>query len=125
MRNNIYISTTFIPDQEKLKNALDILNKNNLYNIEIGSNHRYENSYNYIFNKKCNYLIHNYVPVPRKSFVINIASLNEKIRIKSIKQIKKSILFCKKNKAKLFTFHPGFLSDPDGGGEGNAKNRNF
>ena len=48
MNNNIYISTTFLPDQEKLKSAISILNKNQLYNIEIGSNHRYEKNYNYI-----------------------------------------------------------------------------
>ena len=125
MNNNIYISTTFLPDQEKLKSAISILNKNQLYNIEIGSNHRYEKNYNYMLNSKCNLLIHNYFPVPKKSFVINIASLNKKKRIRSINQIKKSILFCKKTKAKLFTFHPGFLSDPEGEGNGNKKIRNY
>ena len=125
MNNNIYISTTFLPNQERLKNAISILNKYKLYNIEIGSNHRYEKSYDYVLNTKCNFLIHNYFPVPKKSFVINIASLNEKIRIRSIKQIKKSILFCKKSKAKLFTFHPGFLTDPEGEGDGNNKTRNY
>ncbi len=125
MNNNIYISTTFLPDQEKLKNAINILNKNKIYNIEIGSNHRYEKNYNYVLNKKCNFLIHNYFPVPKKSFVINIASLNKKIRVRSIKQIKKSILFCKKSNAKLFTFHPGFLSDPEGEGDGNNISRNY
>tara|TARA_B110000037_G_C17128138_1_gene509431 strand:+ start:3952 stop:4809 length:858 start_codon:yes stop_codon:yes gene_type:complete len=125
VNNNIYISTTFLPDQEKLKSAIDILNKNDLYNIEIGSNHQYEENYNYVLKKKCNYLIHNYFPVPKKSFVINIASLDNKIRSRSINQIKKSILFCKKSKAKLYTFHPGFLSDPEGEGNGNKKSRNY
>ena len=125
MNNNIYISTTFLPDQEKLKSAIDILNKNDLYNIEIGSNHQYEENYNYVLKKKCNYLVHNYFPVPKKSFVINIASLDNKIRSRSINQIKKSILFCKKSKAKLYTFHPGFLSDPEGEGNGNKKSRNY
>ena len=125
MNNNIYISTTFLPDQEKLKSAIDILNKNDLYNIEIGSNHQYEENYNYVLKKKCNYLIHNYFPVPKKSFVINIATLYYKIRSRSINQIKKSILFCKKSKAKLYTFHPGFLSDPEGEGNGNKKSRNY
>ena len=39
----------------------------------------------------------------------------------SLQHIKKSILFCKKINAKLYTFHPGFLSDPDG--EGSGKNK--
>ena len=57
--------------------------------------------------------------------MINIASLDNKIRSRSINQIKKSILFCKKSKAKLYTFHPGFLSDPEGEGNGNKKSRNY
>ena len=125
MDKNIYISTTFLPDQEKLKRAINLLNRNKLFNIEIGSNHQYEENYNYVLKKKCNFLVHNYFPVPKKSFVINIASLDKKLRIKSINQIKKSILFCKKSKAKLFTFHPGFLSDPDGEGSGSRKSRNY
>jgi len=127
IKNNkeIYTSTTFLPNGNKISKAISQLINNKIYNIELGSNHIYEKNYNYLLNKNCNFLIHNYFPVPKKSFVINIASLDKKIRNKSLLQIKKSILFCKKSKAKLFTFHPGFLSDPDGEGSGLNKKYDF
>ena len=89
--NNLYVSTTFIKDGKKIKMALDILKSAGVENVEIGSNHAYESNYNYIKNYKFNFLIHNYFPVPKKDFVINIASLSKKIRERSINQIKRSI----------------------------------
>ena len=110
--NNLYVSTTFIKDGKKIKMALDILKSAGVENVEIGSNHAYEPNYNYIKNYKFNFLIHNYFPVPKKDFVINIASLSKKIRERSINQIKRSIEFYKKINAKIYTFHPGFIGDP-------------
>ena len=110
--NNLYVSTTFIKDGKKIKMALDILKSAGVENVELGSNHAYESNYNYIKNYKFNFLIHNYFPVPKKDFVINIASLSKKIRERSINQIKRSIEFYKKINAKIYTFHPGFIGDP-------------
>jgi len=58
--------------------------------------------------------VHNYFPIPKKSFVINIASFDKSIRERSIKHIKTAIDFCNKIDGKLYTFHPGFLTDPQG-----------
>jgi len=58
------------------------------------------------------YLMHNYFPVPKNNFVINIASQNDKIIEKSIAQIKMSIDLSFEIGSLLYTFHPGFLSDP-------------
>ena len=82
IKNNkeIYTSTTFLPNGNKISKAISQLINNKIYNIELGSNHIYEKNYNYLLNKNCNFLIHNYFPVPKKSFVINIASLDKKIR---------------------------------------------
>ncbi len=110
--NNLYVSTTFIKYGKKIKIALDILKSAGVENVEIGSNHAYESNYNYIKNYKFNYLIHNYFPVPKKDFVINIASLDSHIRNLSLKHIKKAIIFCRDTDAKLYTFHPGFVVDP-------------
>ncbi len=52
--------------------------------------------------------------MPKKKIILNLASQNLKIRKESIKRIKNSILFSKKISAKLYTFHPGFLTDPEG-----------
>ena len=95
--------------------VLKICKEANILNIELGSNHVYERNFKKIIKKyKFNYLIHNYFPVPKKSFVVNIASAKKNIRILSIKHIKKAILFCKSTKSSLYTFHPGFVGDPKG-----------
>lgn len=109
-----YVSTTFIKDNLPIKNAISKLLKNSIFNVELGSNHAYEKSYLYLKKYKANYCVHNYFPIPKKSMVINIASQNKQIREKSLKHLKKAIKFSKKINAKLYTFHPGFLTDPDG-----------
>jgi len=117
-----YVSTTFIKDNLPIKNAISKLLKNSIFNVELGSNHAYEKSYLYLKKYKANYCVHNYFPIPKKSIVINIASQNKQIREKSLKHIKKAIKFSKKINAKLYTFHPGFLTDPDGS---NISSKNY
>ena len=73
--NNLYVSTTFIKDNQKIKIALDILKSAGIRNVELGSNHIYESNYNYIKKYNFNFLVHNYFPIPKENFVINIASI--------------------------------------------------
>tara|TARA_B100001057_G_scaffold474854_1_gene540954 strand:+ start:8399 stop:9259 length:861 start_codon:yes stop_codon:yes gene_type:complete len=120
----IFVSTTFIRDKTSVFKAIKLLKKIKVKNIELGSNHIYEKSFIELKNYKFNFFVHNYFPVPKKDFVINIASINEKIRKKSIRQIKKSILFTKFIGGGLYTFHPGFYSDPKGA-RLNDKNYDF
>jgi endonuclease IV len=113
--NLIYLSTTFIKDNQKLSKSLNLIKKNKLtVNVELGSNHIYEKNYNYLKKYNFNFLTHNYFPPQKKEFVINIASNDNVTRKKSIFIIKKNIKFSKKIKSKLYTFHPGFLEDPIG-----------
>jgi len=117
---NLSVSTTFIPDGRLLKEALGLCKQSGIKSIEIGSNHCYEDNYEYLSNYDFQYLVHNYFPIPQKSFVLNIASFDDEIRAKSIKHIKQAIDFCNKVNAKLYTFHPGFLTDPKGSNESNS-----
>jgi len=121
---NLSVSTTFIADSKPLYEALNFCNKEKIQSVEIGSNHCYEENYNYISNFSFQYLIHNYFPIPNESFVLNIASFDENIREKSIHHIKTAIDFCKKIDGKLYTFHPGFLTDPLGTNK-SSKNYDF
>ena len=110
---NIFVSTTFAKDNSKISDILLMCKKANISNIELGSNHVYENNFIKIVNQyDFSFLVHNYFPIPKKSFIVNIASSNEHIRNLSIKHIKKAILFCKEINSKLYTFHPGFVRDP-------------
>ena len=111
---NPSVSTTFIADGEPLDKALKQCSEAGITSVEIGSNHCYEGSYDYLNEYKLQYLVHNYFPIPQQSFVLNIASFDESIRSLSIQHIKSAIDFCEQIQAKLYTFHPGFLTDPKG-----------
>jgi sugar phosphate isomerase/epimerase len=109
----IFISTTFANDDSKVSEVLLMCKRANLTNVELGSNHVYEKNFGKIINNyKFNFLVHNYFPIPKNSFVVNIASFSQNIRKLSLNHIKKAINFCLVSKAKLYTFHPGFIGDP-------------
>ena len=110
---NIFVSTTFAEDDSKISDVLATCKKENISNVELGSNHIYEKNFKKIIQQyNFRFLVHNYFPIPRKSFVVNIASLNKQIRTISIQHVKKAINFCKVTNSKLYTVHPGFLADP-------------
>jgi len=107
---NVFVSTTFAKNDSKISEVLSICKKANISNIELGSNHCYEKNFKKIIKKyKLNFIVHNYFPIPKKSFVVNIASANRLIRNLSIRHVKKAILFCKATNSKLYTFHPGLF----------------
>jgi len=114
--NNWFVSTTFMPDGSSIQEALDLCQKSGITQIELGSNHCYdEHVEDIIARYPFTYLVHNYFPTPKESLVVNIASLNDTIHAQSIAHCERSIDFCQRIGAKLYSFHPGFLSDPDGG----------
>ena len=114
---SIFVSTTFMPDDSSVGDVIRLCLKNKITRLELGSNHRYEENFADIVRRfPCEYLVHNYFPIPGEPFVVNIASLNEKIRTRSIQHVLDAIDFCAAIKAGLYTFHPGFLSDPEKAG---------
>lgn len=113
--NNLFLSTTFLAKQTPLLNALQLCEKNGINAVELGSNHSFEATSLEIINQfDFDYLVHNYFPIPKKSFVLNIASMDDEIYNKSINHIFNAIDFCDKIGASLYTFHPGFMTDPRG-----------
>lgn len=114
MANQVFVSTTFVKDQQKLSSALDILKDLNIDGVELGSNHCFEEDYSYIHEYDFKYLTHNYFPIPRNSFVVNLASNDSEIRHKSLAHAKKAIDFSAENNCEIYTVHPGFITDPSG-----------
>ena len=113
--SNFYVSTTFVGDKIKLSSLLSRLNKNGISHLELGSNHPYEDweEFHSTF-RNVNTLVHNYFPIPKDSFVLNVASTCKEIRTKSIEHVFTALEFCTETGSLLYTFHPGFLSDPAG-----------
>lgn len=57
--------------------------------------------------------IHNYFPVPERSFVLNIASQREEIRSASIKHCMAAIDIASGLRLKRYSIHAGFYQDPE------------
>jgi len=119
---NIFVSTTFLSDGKTLHEALSQCQQEGIQSVEIGSNHCHEKDYAYSDEFSFQYLVHNYFPIPRESFVLNIASFNENIRSRSIQHVKTAINFCNDIGGRLYTLHPGFMTDPHGS---NSSNQNY
>jgi sugar phosphate isomerase/epimerase len=85
-------------------------------NIELsGGTEHYEKLENDLLGLKdrhgLNFLLHNYFPPPQKSFIANIASLDEEIYQASISHYRKAIKLSKTLNAKKFGLHAGYLID--------------
>jgi sugar phosphate isomerase/epimerase len=111
----LFISTTFAPNGSRVGEVVSELLSNGLRNVELGSTHCHEPDFlEQLSALPCRFLVHNYFPIPEDCFVLNIASMDDVIRERSLKQISRAIEFCADLGAELYTFHPGFLTDPAG-----------
>lgn len=61
----------------------------------------------------CELQIHNYFPPPRDPFVFNLATNNETVAEKSFKHALTAIDFASKLGCTYYSFHAGFLLDPN------------
>ena len=110
----IFFSTGGDKNKSAVQSA-QVLLDNKINNIEL-SGGMYESDH---LNKllklkdKCNFLVHNYFPPPKKPFVFNLGSLNEIIAKKSLSHAKEAIDYALALGSPTYTFHAGFLIDPD------------
>ena len=109
----IYISTGLSKKIETTK-LIKKLSSYKINNLELSGGLYEKNIINKLYKiSNVNLLFHNYFPVPKKSFIINLASKNKIIYKKSFDHLKKAILYTSKLKLKYFSFHAGFLIDPN------------
>ena len=111
----IYLSTGLL-EKKSTSSIVTILDDLKITNLELSSGPYEKNINKFLIKKKnknkLNFLIHNYFPVPKKAFVLNLASNNGKIRNQSLILAKKAIKLSSKLGAKFYSFHAGFLIDP-------------
>lgn len=111
--SNKYISTTVLKDNSPLHSSLKTLVSLGYNNIELGSTHPYEKNIMKILETfDCHFLVHNYFPTPEQELIVNICSADDSLREKSIEHIERRIIFSSEINAGLFTFHPGYISEP-------------
>lgn len=61
----------------------------------------------------CNFQVHNYFPPAEKPFVFNLASQNRAIRDMSVAHVRTAIRWAAELNHKRYSFHAGYLLDPD------------
>lgn len=109
----VFVSTTFMPLESSIIEAVSMLKKYNIFNIELGSIHRPQDNLIMELNKLgCNYMTHNFFPPEEERLILNIASKNEDVINKSLDFIKNAIDFAIGIGAQIYTIHPGFLAEP-------------
>lgn len=112
---HIFVSTTFAPDGTPLAAVLETCARNGIRRVELGSNHAPMADFEGLLRAfSFEYLVHNYFPIPRDSLVLNPASCDDRIRDRSRAHLLRAIDFCAATDAGLYTFHPGFITDPAG-----------
>lgn len=111
----IYVSSSCVHNS-KIGDSVKELASAGFRNIELSGGTEYyegfeqellelKNKYN------LNYLCHNYFPPPKEHFVLNLASLDDKIFNMSVEHLKKTITLSHLLGASKFGFHAGFFID--------------
>ena len=111
----IYVSSAAIR-RESLTQAVKELAEYGLQNIELtAGNALSENWLEELLELKAkyqlNYLCHNYFPVPKNPFVLNLASLDETTHTNSVQLAKKAIEVSKQLGGTKYAIHAGFRID--------------
>jgi sugar phosphate isomerase/epimerase len=60
------------------------------------------------------YVVHNYFPPPSEPFVLNLASPDEAIRLRSLRLVEDALALAAELGSPLYSVHAGFVSDPIG-----------
>lgn len=120
----IYVSTGGFKDISYI-DAINLLSKENITAFELsGGLHDYNILENLKLLSKSYFLsIHNYFPPAKQPFVFNLGSLNDSIAIKSISHAKKSIEYASIINSNYYSFHAGYLIDPQVDELGNKINK--
>ena len=110
----IYISTGGERNKSAFKTATEFF-REGVTNIELSGGKFTDNHLEKLktLSSDCNFLVHNYFPPPAGPFVFNLASLKKNIEEKSINHAKLAIDYAADLKSPTYTFHAGFLMDPE------------
>lgn len=123
---NVFASTTFAEVGSRATDVIELMVARGITRIEIGSIHAYEPDVaQKLAGVPAEFLVHNYFPPPPESFVVNLASLDDRIRDRSLRHALDGLAFCAAIGALIYTVHPGFRSDPAGPSASLSRNFDF
>lgn len=82
--------------------------------VELSSCHRHEDgTVDFLKGSGARLLVHGYFPPPADPFIFNLSSPRASIRRRSIDLALEAIDTCLRLSCPVYTFHGGYLSDPD------------
>ena len=115
MKKEVFVSTSCIKINDLEKN-ITFLASHGIKNIELSGGCIYQRNILSRLKKlkkrhSLKFLVHNYFPPPKKNFVLNLASCNDKIYFQTIDFYKKTLDLCNKLNIKYYGIHAGFLVD--------------
>tara|TARA_B100000029_G_C17554210_1_gene951158 strand:- start:206 stop:1051 length:846 start_codon:yes stop_codon:yes gene_type:complete len=110
----IYISTGLMKDLS-IEQTINHLSENGIKNIELSGGHHDPNIFEKLksFKPEVNFMLHNYFPPPKIPFTLNLATLDEQIYKVCKNHIMNTIRMSSKLDIPYYSFHAGFLIDPD------------
>lgn len=109
----IYVSSAVKNHQPAWQTSIDFFN-HGIENVELSGGLYDENQLTNLkkLKDKINFQLHNYFPPPMQPFVLNLASLSADIVKKSLDHIEKALQFSIELNCPRYSFHGGFLIDP-------------
>jgi sugar phosphate isomerase/epimerase len=109
--SKIYVSTACLPGSEPLDARIARYAAAGLSAVEFGAGITVAGEL-----PQGDYLIHNYFPPPKESFVLNLASQDESTRARSIDLARNGLALSARMGALFYSVHAGFITDPVGFG---------
>jgi sugar phosphate isomerase/epimerase len=111
----IYVSSACVK-ASRLEDALQLLHRNHFLNIECSGGAVHEKDVPGMLRRLrdtlgLNILCHNYFPVPKEPFVLNLASADDHIYQRSVRHLQEAIELSQALGLRKFSFHAGFLVD--------------
>jgi sugar phosphate isomerase/epimerase len=111
--NNSYFVSTRCLEKKGYRKSLEILDDHGIDRVELGYCPTKNININNIINThNFDLIAHNYFHPIDDEFILNLASLDAKIRKKSIQYVKKGICICHIHGIPQYTIHSGFRVDP-------------
>jgi len=118
----IFVSTSCMRGRDSrfekdLRVILNTYAKHGIANVELGAALGFVKDLGIVSRFKkdndANFIIHNLFPPPKESFMLNIATQDEKQRKNHLDFVKQSLEFCRKLDSNLYSLHFGFRADID------------
>ena len=114
MSDEIHIAVSSLALAGKSPEEIISIAQKENYVLEFSSGMPYRNDMEDIFlNAHVKKIPHNYFPAPEKPFVLNLASVNDEIRNRSVQHCINGLRLASLASSPFFSAHAGFCVDPN------------